>query len=123
MHMLPRGSQRQKRWRSHPPLPRKKKKEARPRGSSRSKRGTTKPTPIQGWDRKSMYSHFSNTCMCYEGWDCNLERKFVGIIKLLNCFIFSLELDFVFGGRDAKKSSFGEVFMDVIALKCHIAPD
>ena len=46
MHMLPRGSQRQKRWRSHPPLPRQKKKEARPRGSSRSKRGMTKPTPI-----------------------------------------------------------------------------
>ena len=61
--------------------------------------------------------------MCYEGWDCSLERKFVGIIKLLNCFIFSLELDFVFGGRDAKKSSFGEEFMDVTAQKCYIAPD
>jgi hypothetical protein len=32
-------------------------------------------------------------------------------------------LDFVFGGRDAKKSSFGEEFMDVTAQKCHIAPD
>jgi len=72
--MLPRGSQRQKRWRSHPPLPRQKKKEA-------------------------------------------------SIIKLLNCFIFSLELDFVFGGRDAKKSSFGGEFMDVTAQKCYIAPD
>jgi hypothetical protein len=32
-------------------------------------------------------------------------------------------LDFVFSGRDAKKSSFGEVFMDVTAQKCHMAPD
>ena len=61
--------------------------------------------------------------MCYEGWEWILERKFGGIIKLLNCFIFSLELDFVFGGRDAKKSSFGEEFMDVTAQKCYIAPD
>ena len=32
-------------------------------------------------------------------------------------------MDFVFSGRDAKKSSFGEVFMDVTAQKCHTAPD
>ncbi len=82
-----------------------------------------KAHPYSGWDRKSMYSHSSNTCMCYEEWDCILERKFGGIIKLLNCFIFSLELDFVFSGRDAEKSSFGEEFMDVTAQKCYIAPD
>ena len=110
MHMLPRGSQRQKRWRSHPPLPRQKKKEARPRGSSRSKRGMTKPTPIQGWDRKSMYSHFSNTCMCYEGWDCSLERKFVGIIKLLNCFIFSLEFGLCLQWKRRKEELFWRGF-------------
>jgi len=121
--MLPRGSQRQKRWRSHPPLPRQKKKEAKPRGSSRSKRGMTKPTPIQDGTEKACTVNFSNTCMCNEGWDCILERKFGGIIKLLNCFIFSLELDFVFSGRDAEYSSFGEEFMDVTAQKCHIAPD
>ena len=92
MHMLPRGSQRQKRWRSHPPLPRKKKKEARPRGSSRSKRGMTKPTPIQRMGPTKHVQSFLNTCMCYEGWDCNLERKFVGIIKLLDCFIFQLRV-------------------------------
>jgi len=56
--MLPRGSQRQKRWRSHPPLPRKKKKEARPRGSSRSKRGMTKPTPIQDGTEKACKVNF-----------------------------------------------------------------
>ncbi len=82
----------------------------------------TKPPPIQDGTEKHVQS-FSNTCMCYEGWDCSLERKFVGIITLLNCFIFSLELDFVFSGRDADKGSFGEEFMDVTAQKCHIAPD
>ncbi len=123
MHMLPRGSQRQKRWRSHPPLPRQKKKEAKAQGQLKEQKRHDKAHPYSGWDRKSMYSHFSNTCMCYEGWEWILERKFGGIIKLLNCFIFSLELDFVFGGRDAKKSSFGGEFMDVTAQKCYIAPD
>ena len=67
MHMLPRGSQRQKRWRSHPPLPRKKKKEARTRGSSRSKRGKTKPTPIKGWDRKACTVIFQTHACAMKG--------------------------------------------------------
>jgi hypothetical protein len=121
--MLPRGSQRQKRWRSHPPLPRKKKKEARPRGSSRSKRGMTKPTPIQDGTEKACTVNFSNTCMCYEGWDYILERKFVIIIKLLNCFIFSLEFGLCLQWKRRKEELFWRGFMDVTAQKCHIAPD
>ena len=110
MHMLPRGSQRQKRWRSHPPLPRQKKKEAKPRGSSRSKRGMTKPTPIQDGTEKACTVNFSNTCMCYEGWDCILERKFVIIIKLLNCFIFSLEFGLCLQWKRRKEELFWRGF-------------
>ena len=67
MHMLPRGSQRQKRWRSHPPLPRKKKKEARPRGSSRSKRGMTKPTPILDGTEKACTVIFQTHAYAMKG--------------------------------------------------------
>ncbi len=67
MHMLPRGSQRQKRWRSHPPLPRKKKKEARPRGSSRSKRGMTKPPPYSENGSKGMYSKIRTHACAMKG--------------------------------------------------------
>jgi len=67
MHMLPRGSQRQKRWRSHPPLPRQKKKEAKPRGSSRSKRGMTKPTPIQDGTEKACKVIFQTHACAMKG--------------------------------------------------------
>jgi hypothetical protein len=47
---------------AQPPTPskkEKKKKEARPRGSSRSKRGMTKPTPIQdGTEKKACTVNF-----------------------------------------------------------------
>jgi len=65
--MLPRGSQRQKRWRSHPPLPRQKKKEAKPRGSSRSKRGMTKPTPIQDGTEKACTVNFQTHACAMKG--------------------------------------------------------
>lgn len=110
MHMLPRGSQRQKRWRSHPPLPRQKKKEAKAQGQLKEQKRHDKAHPYSGWDRKSMYSHFSNTCMCYEGWDCILERKFVIIIKLLNCFIFSLEFGLCLQWKRRKEELFWRGF-------------
>jgi hypothetical protein len=110
MHMLPRGSQRQKRWRSHPPLPRQKKKEAKAQGQLKEQKRHDKAHPYSGWDRNSMYSHFSNTCMCYEGWDCILERKFVIIIKLLNCFIFSLEFGLCLQWKRRKEELFWRGF-------------
>jgi hypothetical protein len=53
---------------AQPPTPSKKEeKEARPRGSSRSKRGMTKPPPYSGLDRKSMYSHFRTHAFAMKG--------------------------------------------------------
>ena len=109
MHMLPRGSQRQKRWRSHPPLPRKKKKRLGP-GAARGAKEARQSPPLFRIGSKKHVQSFSNTCICYEGWECNLERKFVGIIKLLNCFIFSLEFGLCLQWKKRKEELFWRGF-------------
>ena len=110
MHMLPGEAKGKRGGAATHPFQDRRKKEAKPRGSSRSKRGMTKPTPIQDGTEKACTVNFSNTCMCYEGWDYILERKFVIIIKLLNCFIFSLEFGLCLRWKKRKEELFWRGF-------------
>jgi hypothetical protein len=67
MHMLPRGSQRQKRWRSHPPLPRQKKKEAKAQGQLKEQKRHDKAHPYSGWDRKACTVIFQTHACAMKG--------------------------------------------------------